>query len=186
MLARPKGRAEANWWLKPLDFRNDPKTWRTRVVRSDDAALIYGGSLHVWLIYLGVVAGERLRVLAGSAAGVQPAADPVNLVCDPATLLVAWERVKRNRGSQTAGVDGQTRKQTLEQAEPPFDREPPLHDISITIGHRMSCGEPDAQEWACPVRRAGRGNGPAVTPAPRPGSTQRRDAEVRVPELTLD
>ena len=30
------------------------------------------------------------------------------LLCDPATLLVAWERVKRNRGSQTAGVDGQT------------------------------------------------------------------------------
>ena len=37
--------------------------------------------------------------------------DLFNLVCDPATLLVAWERVKRNRGSKTAGVDGQTRKQ---------------------------------------------------------------------------
>ena len=36
--------------------------------------------------------------------------DLFNLVCDPATLLVAWERVKRNRGSQTPGVDGQTRK----------------------------------------------------------------------------
>ena len=35
--------------------------------------------------------------------------DLFNLVCDPATLLVAWERVKRNRGSQTAGVDGETR-----------------------------------------------------------------------------
>src|SRR3954464_5749363 len=35
--------------------------------------------------------------------------DLFNLVCDPATLLVAWERVQRNRGSQTAGVDGQTR-----------------------------------------------------------------------------
>jgi RNA-directed DNA polymerase len=37
--------------------------------------------------------------------------DLFNLVCDPATLLVAWERVKRNRGSRTAGVDGQTRRQ---------------------------------------------------------------------------
>ena len=37
----------------------------------------------------------------------------------------------------------------------------------------MSCGEPDAQEWASPVRRPGRGNGPAVTPAPRPGPTRR-------------
>ena len=36
--------------------------------------------------------------------------DLFNLVCDPATLLVAWERVKRNRGSRTPGVDGQTRK----------------------------------------------------------------------------
>ena len=36
--------------------------------------------------------------------------DLFNLVCDPATLLVAWERVKRNRGSKTAGVDGQTRE----------------------------------------------------------------------------
>jgi RNA-directed DNA polymerase len=35
--------------------------------------------------------------------------DLFNLVCDPATLLVAWERVKRNRGSRTAGVDGETR-----------------------------------------------------------------------------
>lgn len=31
-----------------------------------------------------------------------------NLVCDPATLVVAWQRVRANRGSRTAGVDGQT------------------------------------------------------------------------------
>jgi RNA-directed DNA polymerase len=36
--------------------------------------------------------------------------DLFNLICDPATLLVAWERVKRNRGSKTPGVDGETRK----------------------------------------------------------------------------
>src|SRR5215210_1689133 len=32
-----------------------------------------------------------------------------NLVCDPATLVVAWSRVSRNRGSRTAGTDGKTR-----------------------------------------------------------------------------
>ncbi len=32
-----------------------------------------------------------------------------NLVCDPATLLVAWARVRANRGSRTAGVDAWTR-----------------------------------------------------------------------------
>jgi RNA-directed DNA polymerase len=31
-----------------------------------------------------------------------------NLVCDPAMLLVAWRRVRGNRGSRSAGVDGRT------------------------------------------------------------------------------
>jgi RNA-directed DNA polymerase len=34
--------------------------------------------------------------------------DLFNLVCDPATLLVAFERVAGNRGARTAGVDGLT------------------------------------------------------------------------------
>lgn len=35
--------------------------------------------------------------------------DLYNLVCHPATLQVAWDRVRSNRGSRTAGVDGTTR-----------------------------------------------------------------------------
>jgi RNA-directed DNA polymerase len=34
--------------------------------------------------------------------------DLFNLVCDPAVLLVAWWRVRGNRGARTAGVDGIT------------------------------------------------------------------------------
>ncbi|TMC03065.1 MAG: group II intron reverse transcriptase/maturase [Chloroflexi bacterium] len=34
--------------------------------------------------------------------------DLYNLVCDPAFLLVAWRRVKGNRGARSAGVDGIT------------------------------------------------------------------------------
>jgi RNA-directed DNA polymerase len=34
--------------------------------------------------------------------------DVFNLVADPAFLLVAWDRVRGNRGARTAGVDGQT------------------------------------------------------------------------------
>ena len=34
--------------------------------------------------------------------------DLYNLVCDPAFLLVAWRRVRGNKGARTAGVDGQT------------------------------------------------------------------------------
>lgn len=35
--------------------------------------------------------------------------DVFNLVCERATLVVAWERVARNRGARTAGVDAVTR-----------------------------------------------------------------------------
>ena len=34
--------------------------------------------------------------------------DLYNLVADPAFLVVAWDRVRGNRGARTAGVDGQT------------------------------------------------------------------------------
>lgn len=35
-------------------------------------------------------------------------ADLCNLVADPAFLLVAWRRVRGNRGARSAGIDGQT------------------------------------------------------------------------------
>ena len=34
--------------------------------------------------------------------------DLFNLVADPAFLLVAWDRVRSNKGARTAGVDGRT------------------------------------------------------------------------------
>ena len=34
--------------------------------------------------------------------------DLYNLVCDPAVLVTAWERVRGNRGARSAGVDGET------------------------------------------------------------------------------
>ena len=34
--------------------------------------------------------------------------DVFNLVAHPAFLLVAWDRVRHNRGAKTAGVDGQS------------------------------------------------------------------------------
>jgi RNA-directed DNA polymerase len=45
-------------------------------------------------------------------AGAEPGhrfGDVFNLICDRATLLVAWERVAGNRGARTAGVDAVTR-----------------------------------------------------------------------------
>ena len=34
--------------------------------------------------------------------------DLFNLVADPGFLLVAWDRVRHNKGARTAGVDGET------------------------------------------------------------------------------
>jgi len=34
--------------------------------------------------------------------------DVFNLVCDPAVLVLAWQRVRANRGARSAGVDGES------------------------------------------------------------------------------
>ena len=34
--------------------------------------------------------------------------DLFNLVCDPAFLVIAWDRVASNKGARSAGVDGKT------------------------------------------------------------------------------
>ena len=61
-------------------FLQRPETWRIWVVDSNDAALFNGGSLRARLFGPGVVAGGRLRVPAGWAVGVQPAANPVKRI----------------------------------------------------------------------------------------------------------
>ncbi len=42
--------------------------------------------------------------------------DLFNLVCDRRTLSLAWERLSRNSGSRTAGIDGVTRHTILKRA----------------------------------------------------------------------
>jgi hypothetical protein len=61
-------------------IRKRPQTWRTWVVHSNEPALFRGGSLRARLFSLGAVAGGRLRVPAGGAVGVKPAADPVKRI----------------------------------------------------------------------------------------------------------
>lgn len=46
--------------------------------------------------------------------------DVFNLICDRATLLVAWERVAGNRGARTAGVDAVTRYHVEDHGVLPF------------------------------------------------------------------
>jgi hypothetical protein len=103
--------SESELVLEAPRLQKRPETWRTWVVRSDDAVLIYGGSRHVWLTYLGVVSGERLRVLAGGAAGVQPATDPVkrimvNVGSAPCAPGCWWQPGKARCRLMGAGRDG--------------------------------------------------------------------------------
>ena len=73
-------KSESDSVVEAPRLQKRPETWRTWVVHSDDAALIYGGSLHARLVYPGVVTGGRLRVPAGLAVGVEPASDPVKRI----------------------------------------------------------------------------------------------------------
>ena len=79
--------------------------------------------------------------------------DLYNLVCDPAFLAVAWERVKGNRGARSAGVDGET-----------------VHSIEAGGGRAALLDELRAELKACsfeplPVRER---------MIPKPGGKQRR------------
>ena len=49
--------------------------------------------------------------------------DVFNLICDQATLLVAWEKVAGNQGARTAGVDGVTRFLIADAEVVPFLQE---------------------------------------------------------------
>jgi hypothetical protein len=70
--------SESKLVLEAPRFLSRPEIWRTWVDRSDDAALFDGGTLHAWMLDPGAVTGGMLRVPAGKAVGVEPAADPVN------------------------------------------------------------------------------------------------------------
>ena len=76
--------------------------------------------------------------------------DLFNLVCDPATLLVAWERVKRNRGSRTAGVDGITRERVERQGVQQF-----LDELRESLRERTYTPLP-VRERAIPKRGSGK------------------------------
>jgi RNA-directed DNA polymerase len=67
--------------------------------------------------------------------------DLFNLVCDQATLLMAWERVSGNRGAQTAGVDAVTRRHVEE-------------DIGVlAFLEELRCALNDGTFTALPVRQ---------------------------------
>ena len=73
-------KSESDSVVEAPRLQKRPETWRTWVVYSDDAALIYGGSLHARLTYPSLVTGGMLRVPAGEAVGVEPASDPVKRI----------------------------------------------------------------------------------------------------------
>ena len=105
-------KSESDSVVEAPRLQNRPQTWRTRVGHSDDAALIYGGTLHARLAYPGVVTGGRLRVSAGGAVGVEPASDPVKRImvnvgdapCSPARWWRSGKARCRLMGARCVGV----------------------------------------------------------------------------------
>ena len=111
--------ADARWaWRSPRSSprTGKPSTWRRRTAGLQHERLFGRSGVNTSAPLAAHVAEERVlgwqtKLHRWAAQEEQQQfGDLFNLVCDPATLLVAWERVKRNRGSKTAGVDGQTRK----------------------------------------------------------------------------
>jgi RNA-directed DNA polymerase len=108
------------------------RVWRSPlVVRGQESCLHGEGGSEFAVVGLAgqEAAGEYRRAVAdaldggggGAGTGIQTklhqwaTGDPArrfedlfNLICDPAFVLVAWRRVRGNRGARTAGVDGQT------------------------------------------------------------------------------
>ncbi len=79
--------------------------------------------------------------------------DLCNLVADPAFLLVAWDRVRGNRGARTAGVDGQT----VHYVEAEVGVEVFLDRLRTEIKDRSFRPLPSRERWI-----------------PKPGTTRRR------------
>src|SRR5712691_4500625 len=102
--------------------------------QAEERVLEWQTKLHRW-------AGEESEKRFG---------DLFNLVCDPATLLVAWERVKRNRGSRTAGVDGTTRERIERQGVQQF-----LGELRQSLRERSYAPLP-VREHAIPKRGSGK------------------------------
>jgi hypothetical protein len=94
-------KSESDSVVEAPRFQKRPGTWRTWVVNSDVAALIYGGALHARFTYPSVVTGGRLRVPAGEAVGVEPASDPVKRIM----VNVGDAPVRRAAGGGSARLD---------------------------------------------------------------------------------
>jgi hypothetical protein len=144
-----------------------------------------GSKFAVWVLEGQEVAGEHRRAVAHRRAGggagpgdpdqAAPMAtdapdrrfaDLFNLVGDPAVLLVAWRRVRGNKGARTAGVDGQTvdhiqqrrarvvPRRTAGRSEGPQVRSLPVRERLIPSPAAASCGcwgsRPCATAWCTP------------------------------------
>ena len=61
-----------------------------------------------WAASAGIGDADQTSPLGGAADPGRRFDDLFNFVCDPATLVVAFERVAGNQGANTPGVDGLT------------------------------------------------------------------------------
>ena len=96
--------------------------------------------------------------------------DLYNLICDSAFLLVAWRRVRGNKGARTAGVDGQTARYIeRERGEEAF-----LADVRAELKARRFTPLPVRERQIPKPGGKGVRRRPAIwPPAPMSGSWRR-------------
>lgn len=103
-------------------------------------------------------------------------ADLFNVVCDRGTLLHAWQRLARNRGSNTPGTDGVTRKAVEERPDgvPGF-----LEDIREELRRGTYQAEPVRQRLIPKPGKPGRFRPLGHPHAQRPTGPNRAQAGAR-------
>src|SRR5256886_10327886 len=97
---------------KPSAWRREPASWQQGCWNAWRSPVNTGGSQPQWpLPYWAELRVQKIQTKLHRWASDDPGRqfhDVFNLVCDPAFLLVAWQRVRGNRGARSAGVDGAT------------------------------------------------------------------------------
>jgi hypothetical protein len=88
--------------------------------------------------------------------------DLFNLVCDPAFLVLSWTRVRTNKGSRTAGVDGNPPTTSRPGAAWWRSRRHPGRSQGPALRAAGRSGTDDSKAWKHKTQKAGNSDGPGL------------------------
>src|SRR5690348_14498566 len=105
-----RGRDDPSWRPgKPVTGRRGPASRQPRGWKTRRASVNTGELEHALVVAKRRVLEIQTKLHRWASDDPHRRFDDLfNLVADPGFLLVAWDRVRGNKGARTAGVDGQT------------------------------------------------------------------------------